>query len=335
MIADQFRLFILAIDRFTRFPIPQRLFDWASPARLNRRRALRFMPLCGLITGFYSALAYLMTAQILPHSVAVILAIGAGALVTGGRPETGMARFFDAVAATLSRAAATPAAASGTDAPATSGAPHSAWRIRRREPAGQRLGPGMLVLILIVGLRIEALSSTDASWLSIAMLTAQPLASGCAALLLMTAAYDAPSAGDRPVVPALQRLGDRLMALLFAASPALLVAWWFGQPVAMLAAAVPALLVSLWMHRVVRRSLRLMAARLTRATAAGGTPANGIAATQQFAEAAYYLGLLAWQSLTTSSDATDNGTSGDADGGDGGDGDDDSGEGDDPDQSTE
>lgn len=51
MLANQFRYLLLAIHRYTRFPISRRALRWASPPGIDPRRAVRFLPLAGLNSG--------------------------------------------------------------------------------------------------------------------------------------------------------------------------------------------------------------------------------------------------------------------------------------------
>ncbi|MFT3804710.1 MAG: adenosylcobinamide-GDP ribazoletransferase [Burkholderiaceae bacterium] len=255
MFANQFRYLLLAIHRYTRFPISGRALRWASPPGLDTGRAIRFLPLAGLISGLYGAVIYLLFAQLLPHAVATLLAITFGLLITGGRQEAALARFFDA-----------------------------------RTPRAIAV-PGVLMLLLVVLLRAETLSSLDPSWLSLALLTGQPLSYGIAALAAIGARR---RLGDDSFGA---RVVDRSIAAGIAVLPLALAVWWFDAAKPFAFAVVPALVFGGW--------LRLWLGRRLRALATGRAPAeyraqalqDGTGAIQQVSELAYHLGLLVWWSL--------------------------------------
>jgi adenosylcobinamide-GDP ribazoletransferase len=84
-------LALAAVQYFTRIPVPR--FVGHSQAQLND--AARYFPLVGLIVGGVIAALLFGAAQLWPYSVAVILAIAAGVLLTGAFHEDGLADAVD------------------------------------------------------------------------------------------------------------------------------------------------------------------------------------------------------------------------------------------------
>lgn len=87
----QWQTFLIALAFFTRIPIPA---DTPySPERLNQ--ANRYFALVGVLIGLCSAAVFWLSANFLPVSVAVLLAMGASLLLTGAFHEDGLADVFD------------------------------------------------------------------------------------------------------------------------------------------------------------------------------------------------------------------------------------------------
>lgn len=142
------RLFLLALATGTRLPVPgaRRLRESSDADALVT--SLRLLPIVGLIVGFVQSLVYVGAGLLLPHSVAVLLAIAAGLLVTGARSESGLVRCFDTLAS--------PAGAAGA------------------------VGTSALALLLI--LRFETLSNIGSDWLAVTLICGQGFSRACLVL---------------------------------------------------------------------------------------------------------------------------------------------------------
>jgi cobalamin synthase len=109
--------------------------------------SLRYLPLAGLLSGLLFCSVYLVAAQLLPHSTAVVIALALSSAASGGAHEIGWARLCE--------------------------------ELGSRRPWGQRVyllgGSGTIALILMLVLRLEVLSLLDASWISVAIVSALPL----------------------------------------------------------------------------------------------------------------------------------------------------------------
>ena len=91
--------FVLAVQFLTRLPLrTDRLF---TAERLAQ--APRYFPLVGLLVGLASAAIFWLAALVLPSLLAVLLAVGAGLLMTGAFHEDGLADTFDGIGGGLTR----------------------------------------------------------------------------------------------------------------------------------------------------------------------------------------------------------------------------------------
>ena len=103
MMIDQFRLFILAVQFYTRVPVVGALSAWANYDPTRLARATRYFPLVGLLAGILIAMTYIFLASFVPHSVATLIAVIIGVLTTGAFHEDGWADFCDGFGGANSR----------------------------------------------------------------------------------------------------------------------------------------------------------------------------------------------------------------------------------------
>jgi adenosylcobinamide-GDP ribazoletransferase len=89
--AYQARLFFVALQFFTRLPIPR----WVGFEPHWLHHASRYFPLVGIVVAAISAAVYAIAAHVLPSTVAVVLATGAGVYATGAFHEDGFADVCD------------------------------------------------------------------------------------------------------------------------------------------------------------------------------------------------------------------------------------------------
>ena len=99
MIARELRLALTALMFLTRIPVPA----WVGHSETQLKQSARYFPLAGLAVGAISALAYVAAASILPHAVAVALALIAAVLATGAFHEDGFADTCDGLGGGQSR----------------------------------------------------------------------------------------------------------------------------------------------------------------------------------------------------------------------------------------
>lgn len=91
MIVRELRLALTALMFLTRIPVPA----WVGHSETQLNRSARYFPLAGLVVGAIAALAYAAAASVLPHPVAVALAMVAAVLATGAFHEDGFADTCD------------------------------------------------------------------------------------------------------------------------------------------------------------------------------------------------------------------------------------------------
>ncbi|HEX5365031.1 MAG TPA: adenosylcobinamide-GDP ribazoletransferase [Gallionella sp.] len=87
----ELRLFLTAVQFFTRIPVPA----WVGHSAQQLAEAARYLPLVGVLVGALTAATLWLAAQVLPLSLAVGLSMAAGILITGAFHEDGLSDFAD------------------------------------------------------------------------------------------------------------------------------------------------------------------------------------------------------------------------------------------------
>ena len=95
----QVRLFFVALQFFTRVPVPR----WVGFEPLWLQQCARYFPLVGAVVGGFSALVLWGASEVLPGPVAVGLAMAASVWLTGGFHEDGLADTCDGLGGAVSR----------------------------------------------------------------------------------------------------------------------------------------------------------------------------------------------------------------------------------------
>jgi adenosylcobinamide-GDP ribazoletransferase len=88
---DQINTLLTAIMFFTRIPVPANLPF--SKELLNR--AIRYFPLVGALVGVLTGLVFMAASMVFPTSIALLLSMISGILITGAFHEDGFADFCD------------------------------------------------------------------------------------------------------------------------------------------------------------------------------------------------------------------------------------------------
>lgn len=88
----QVHLFFNALTFFTRIPAPR----WVEFSDVNLNHASRYFPWVGLLVGLTAAVVYLITVQLFPTEIALILSMFSTIWLTGGFHEDGLADSCDA-----------------------------------------------------------------------------------------------------------------------------------------------------------------------------------------------------------------------------------------------
>ena len=89
---QEWELLLTALGFFTRIPIPHDI----AFSQENLNRCNRYLPIIGFIVGGIGAAVYYSASFLFPHSIAVLLSMGATILATGAFHEDGFADVCDA-----------------------------------------------------------------------------------------------------------------------------------------------------------------------------------------------------------------------------------------------
>jgi adenosylcobinamide-GDP ribazoletransferase len=249
----QLRLFFIALQFFTRLPIP----GWVGFQPHWLHHASRYFPLVGLVVGSIVAAVYWAAALVLPPAVAVLLSTAAGIYLTGAFHEDGFADACDGLGGGLTR--------------------ERALDIMKDSRIGAY---GAIGIVLLLAVKCAALAHLPPSATTGALLVAHPLSRLMAASLIWRMAYARAEGKAKPM--AQQMSGAEFLIAAACTLPAVLAAtgldWldWRGIAIGGVAMA----LVTLWFARKLRQRL-------------GGYTGDCLGAVQQLSEAVFYLCVLA------------------------------------------
>lgn len=249
----ELRLFLIAVQFFTRIPIPA----WVGFEPEWLRQSSRYYPLVGLVVGLVTAGAYMLAAWVLPQGVAVLLSMAVGIWLTGAFHEDGFADVCDGLGGGVTA--------------------ERALDIMK----DSRLGTyGVVGIGLLLALKALALAEMPVGFVVWVLFVAHPLSRLCSAVLIWRMRYAREEGRAKPLA---QSMSDREFAfvavtglapwtLAWVLSDAPGRAWWVGLLCAALA--------TVWFARVFHRRLN-------------GFTGDCLGAVQQFSELAFYLGVLA------------------------------------------
>ena len=251
----QLRLFFIALQFFTRIPIPAWVgFD---PAWL--RQSSRYFPATGWVVGGVCAAVYAATALCWPKAVAVLLSTIAGILLTGAFHEDGFADVCDGFGGGMTS--------------------ERVLEIMKDSRIGAYGAIGISLMLL---LKLSLLISLPAAQVAPALLLAHPASrlASCSLIWLMQYARQ-----EGKAKPLAQEMSTRefLIASLTVLMPAALLLYF--QPLPSMNMLLAMVLMGLLSWRMASMFQRRVA----------GFTGDCLGATQQVAEVACYLGLLAFQ----------------------------------------
>ncbi|MGQ0802103.1 MAG: adenosylcobinamide-GDP ribazoletransferase [Pseudomarimonas sp.] len=252
-VRHQLRLFAVAVQFFTRLPVPQ--FKQFDPRWLSQ--SARYFPLVGLLVGAISAASLWLCGQWLPMPVASGLALGVSIMVTGAFHEDGLADTFDALGGSVPK--------------------ERALEIMQDSRIGSY---GAVAMAFGVGLRWVLLASLPLSLACLALLALHPAARGGSVTLMARLRYV--RFDDSKAKPVAQDLAglDLVVALLTAVLPALVITWfWPPLWLAMSAGLIGVGLVHLFCGRWFRQRI-------------GGYTGDTLGCAEQLGEIAFLLGAL-------------------------------------------
>ena len=253
VLRHELRLFFTALQFFTRLPVPA----WVGFRPAWLQHCTRYYPLVGWVVGGVTAGVFGLALQVWPQSVAVLLSMAAGLVLTGAFHEDGFADVCDGLGGAVSK--------------------ERALAIMK----DSRLGTyGVLGIGLMLALKFAALNALPAAWTAAALVLAHPASRLGSALLIWRMRYAREEGKAKPLGRRMRDAEFRT-ALVCGLLPALLLGLLGILPVLGVGAALAlGLAGAVWMARVLQRRL-------------DGYTGDGLGAAQQLAELGCYLGLLA------------------------------------------
>jgi len=250
---QQLRLFFIALQFFTRLPIPR----WVGfePAWLHH--ASRYFPAVGLVVAAIAGVVYAAAALVLPPSVAVLLSTAAGIYATGAFHEDGFADSCDGL-----------------------GGGHTRERVLEIMKDSRIGAYGAIGIGLMLATKVATLAGMPKMAVLGALLAAHPLSRLMACSLIWRMEYARAEGKAKPLAQEM-RGGEFAIAASTAALPAVAV-WYAGwlTATALAAGLGGMLLATLWLARKFQQRL-------------GGYTGDCLGAVQQLTEAVFYLGVLA------------------------------------------
>ncbi|MDE2429989.1 MAG: adenosylcobinamide-GDP ribazoletransferase [Burkholderiales bacterium] len=249
----QLRLFFIALQFFTRIPIPQ----WVGFDMAWLQQASRYFPAVGWVVALFSAFIYWLTSQWWSPAISVLLAMIAGILLTGAFHEDGFADVCD-----------------GFGGGMTSNKVLDIMKDSRVGAYGA-IGIGLMLL-----LKFMLLVSLPISEVIPALLLAHPLSRLFSCSLIWLLQYAKHEGKAKPLAQHMS--GDEFgIACLTVLIPMLALLWWHPIAAQRILIAIVLMLVSAaWLARLFVRKI-------------GGYTGDCLGAVQQLTEVACYLGLLA------------------------------------------
>lgn len=248
----EFAKFVLAAQFLTRLPLrTDRLF---TPERMAE--APRYFALVGLLIGAVCAGMFWLAALLLPHLVAILIAMGASLLITGAFHEDGLADTFDGVGGGLDTA--------------------RALEIMK----DSRLGTyGAAALFMALAVKAGALFALPPLWICAAFPLAHCLSRGSAVLVIATSRYVRDEGTGKPVAKGISAVSMVVTCLTMSAAVAICLL--VLPPVALVSSIVAMCVMHVAMRAFFERKI-------------GGYTGDTLGAVQQASEIGIYLGLLAW-----------------------------------------
>lgn len=250
----QLRLFFLALQFFTRLPVP----GWVGFREIWMAQAVRYFPLTGWLVGAAAALAGWGASCILPPVPGLILATIVSVLMTGALHEDGFADACDGFGGGMSR--------------------ERILDIMK----DSRIGVfGALGLGLLLALKLSCLGSLPMPFAVAALMAAHPLSRAFALTLMWRLDY---ARSEGKAAPLAHRMGggDLVFTLICGVLPLLLLLCFGSLPwMAALCGLLLALGGTLYLARLFARRI-------------GGYTGDCLGAVQQVTEAGFYLGLASW-----------------------------------------
>jgi len=256
MILHELRLFFVALQFFTRVPVPR----WVGYQPEWLHDSARYFPVVGACLGVVGAAVLWAALCLFPMAVAVGLSMAATVFVTGAFHEDGLADTCDALGGSVSR--------------------ERALEIMKDSRIGSY---GTVRLVLVLGLKATTLVALPLPVVLVALVMGHAASRAAAVSLIRWLPYvgDMARTKAKPMAQRISGTGLVVAWAWVAVTGLLLLAWHPAMWPAVLASLVLGLLGALGCARWLRQRL-------------GGITGDTLGATQQLCELVVLLGWLAW-----------------------------------------
>lgn len=249
----QLRLFFVALQFFTRLPIPR----WVGFEQDWLHHASRYFPLVGLVVGVIGAAVYAAAALVLPAPVAAVLSTAATIYITGAFHEDGFADTCDGLGGGMTR--------------------ERVLEIMKDSRVGAY---GAIGVVCMLGTKVTTLAMLPAASAIAALLLAHPLSRLCATSLIWRMEYARAEGKAKPLAERMTGAEFCIAVLTVALAAAVLLAAGALTAYAILAAVASCVLATWWLARKFKHRI-------------GGYTGDCLGAVQQLAEAVAYIAILA------------------------------------------
>lgn len=254
----QLRLFLTAMQFFTRIPVP----GWVGYSTAQLEQSARYFPLVGLLVGLIAAIILWLGTLIFAISVAIVLSMLGSILITGAFHEDGLSDFVDGIGGGYTR--------------------EKMLAIMKDSHVGAY---GVIAISLSLLIKFQVLLSLanhhSLAFVATALVAAHGVSRWIAVSIMMTQQYvrEDDSARARPVAHKLGKTGFAIASGTAVVAIALL--FLAGASVAKLMVTFALLfMLRVYLGRLLQKKL-------------GGYTGDSLGAVQQITEIGFYLGLLA------------------------------------------
>jgi adenosylcobinamide-GDP ribazoletransferase len=249
----QVRLFFIALQFFTRLPIP----SWVGFEASWLQHASRYFPLVGSVVAAIAATVYYAAALVLPAPVAAVLSTAASIYATGAFHEDGFADTCDGL-----------------------GGGHTRERVLEIMKDSRIGAYGAIGIACMLAAKFTALAMLPARQAVAALFLAHPLSRLAATSLIWKMEYARAEGKAKPLAQRMTGIEFAIASVTAMIPAACLLAARLVSFTAALAAVAAAACAAVWLgHKFARRL--------------GGFTGDCLGAVQQLAEALVYVGVLA------------------------------------------
>ena len=252
-VIHQVRLFFIALQFFTRLPIPK----WVGFEAEWLHQASRYFPAVGAVVGGVAAAVYALASLLWPPVVAVLLSTAAGIYLTGAFHEDGFADTCDGLGGGVTK-----------------------QRVLEIMTDSRIGAYGAIGIGLLLALKCAALSGLPAQAAIASLLLAHPLSRLAATALIWKLDYVKQEGKSKPLAQRISNAGFAVAAVSVLAVVAVILACGLLTAAALGAGIGAACLAAWWLARKCVRRI-------------GGYTGDCLGAVQQLSEAAFYLAVLA------------------------------------------